>query len=159
MRKDSSAKGFTLLELTIVMLMLTVVCGLILPGYTGINNDYELEHAAVVMAQDIRLLQERAAARQDDGYNIYFGSQYYSLRLANDAGGYSTQQIIKKVSLSDGLKITERTFSQVASAGRNVLQINSGGAYQTGHIKLQNDKGSIYVVIAITGRVRVTKQL
>lgn len=159
MRRISSAEGFTMLELTIVMLMLTVVCGIIMPGYTGISDYYQLEHAADVMAGDIRLMQERAASRQNDGFNIYFGTDYYSMRFSNNTGGYNAQQILKKVSLPDGLKITDKLFSQVASAGRNVLQINSGGAYQTGHIKLQNDAGSVYVVIAVTGRVRVTKQL
>lgn len=85
LKKEKNNAGFTLLEITIVIVIITVLFSIFLVNYRGAEKEFALSRSAHKLAQDIRRVQEMAIASQitppdfeaaesvfpEGGYGIY----------------------------------------------------------------------------------------
>ena len=84
-KREKNSAGFTLLEITIVIVVITIMFSIFLVNYRGAEKEFALSRSAHKLAQDIRRVQEMAIASQttppdfidpnptfpEGGYGIY----------------------------------------------------------------------------------------
>jgi len=146
-------KGFTLLELILVILILGIILAIALPGFQRPLAHHRLYAAGREMVSEIRQLQQRALAEEKHSYKIKFFvdrsrnikiDHYYIMEDIN---------ILKTVELPAGINLYDTNF-----AGEK-LHINCSGypAYGFGGtVQLENDHNEkLYIIVAKTGRVRM----
>lgn len=85
-RLFASTKGFTLLELTVVIAIIILLSGIVLTNYRVGEREYALLRSAHKLAQDLRQVEKMAMASEtlpsssggwfpQGGYGIYFNQQ------------------------------------------------------------------------------------
>ncbi|MBM7854504.1 prepilin-type N-terminal cleavage/methylation domain-containing protein [Desulfohalotomaculum tongense] len=145
-----NSRGFTLIELIMVTVILGIVISVTVPNFYGYLNERRLETAALQMASDIRYLQQRALAEESASYGIAFYPRQGKYNL------YKSIKILKSVKLPPGVDVDRTSFRE------NRLQINVKGLPRGcvgGSVCLvsKNIPKVKYVVVAsITGRVRTS---
>jgi prepilin-type N-terminal cleavage/methylation domain-containing protein len=93
-------KGFTLLELTVVIAIIVLFSGIMLSNYRGGEREYALLRSAYKLAQDLRTVEKMAMASEmlpstfdgvggfpKGGYGIYFQVNSNSYILFADCNG------------------------------------------------------------------------
>lgn len=149
-------KGFTLIELMVVIAILTVVVLMTLPSFRGYLLEQRLDATAMELASDIRHLQQLALTEESVSYGITFylpnrnktGNKYYIHKGINK---------IKLVYMPPGVKISSTSFDE------NLLNINAKGMPEDGiggtvYLHDEHNRISKQVIVAtITGRVRVSE--
>jgi len=119
MLKDKQ-KGFTLIELIIVMVIIVILSTLVLANYRDGQKRYALVQSAQQLASDLRRAQNMAmngigitATRQ--GYGIYTQKdRTYYLIYSNSNASQSYQpsdELIETVNLANNVKITDVSIS------------------------------------------------
>ncbi|MGI6678592.1 MAG: pilus assembly FimT family protein [Dehalobacterium sp.] len=146
MRMSNNEKGFTLIEITLVLVILGIVLTIAYPMVTHMKQRVELEMAARYMVSDMRKWQFHAIAEQKD------------IRFVLDAG-------TKKYSFRDGVKIKEvRDLSSMIknighTEGMSAFYLRpSGLTSRAGHFLLKNAANDIKFIYVLntTGRIRVS---
>ncbi len=137
-----SKKGFTLVELVVVMMILGVVVAMTLPNYSRPFSDYKLYTAARQMQTEIRALQQKSTALDNTilTNSIQFGQ------------GINTYTIIEVISMSPDrvqyqqrvIKLPQGISIHATSLNNNQLNISKNGGVSTG--------GTITLVSAVTGK-------
>ena len=75
MRLFKSNNGFTLVELTLVVVFITLVAGLSVPVYQRFQNSNDLDLAAMELTQTLRRAQVLSLANDgDSNWGVYSGS-------------------------------------------------------------------------------------
>ncbi|MBO8137646.1 MAG: prepilin-type N-terminal cleavage/methylation domain-containing protein [Desulfotomaculum sp.] len=145
-----NCRGYTLLELVMVLSILGVFISIALPGYLGYFNRGQLETAAQQLASDIRYIQQRALAEESPtSYGIAFYPAHDKYNV------YKSMQILKSVKLPKGLVLQGTTFPE------HRMEINQKGIPRSGGgtVSIYNKYCRVYkyvVVASVTGRVRVS---
>ena len=91
-------KGFTLLELTVVIAIVILLSGIVLTNYQVGEREYALLRSAYKLAQDLRTAEKMAMASETlpasfgggfpkGGYGIFFQNNLYSYILFADCDG------------------------------------------------------------------------
>lgn len=154
----SDTAGFTILEVTFVLLIAGIFFVGLAPGIKRISAGTNLVLAADRMAADIRVLQQRALSEQSAEYFITFNpapENTYRLKQSR----HPVAETIAFVRLPEAVELDTTNFE---SAGRrHMLLVSAKGkpSPRGGAITLRNKMtGQVkYVIIAsITGRVRVS---
>ncbi|MGI9953179.1 prepilin-type N-terminal cleavage/methylation domain-containing protein [Moorellaceae bacterium AZ2] len=149
-----AGRGFTLVEISLVVALLGVVLAISLPSFRKPLAYYRLKVVASQMAQDLREIQQTALNEESDKYHVFFaaGGSHYEVRKAQE---HTLPQVIKRVYLPPTVKIVSTTFKDNA-----VTFSVKGTPYPTGGTVTLQDTVSgrfMYVIVAsITGRVRVS---
>lgn len=138
-------KGFTLLEITVVISIIALLSGILLAYYRGGEKQFALQRSTYKLAQDLRTAQEMAMSSRKfedafpkGGYGIYFRkytNSYILFADCNDNNTYdetgsaiSCEQAsantpypekIQTLSLERGMKITDLS----PASQENTLQI------------------------------------
>ncbi|MEN3004382.1 type II secretion system protein [Dehalobacterium formicoaceticum] len=146
MKRCNNQRGFTLIEITLVLVIIGILFVIAYPRVAHFKHKFELEMATRYMVSDIRKWQFQAMAEQKD------------YRFVLDAGK-------KTYSFRDGTKIKEvRDLSSMISSispteGMSEFYLRpSGITSRAGHFLLKNvvnDKKFIYV-LNTTGRIRAS---
>jgi prepilin-type N-terminal cleavage/methylation domain-containing protein len=146
MRRRNNEKGFTLIEITLVLVILGIVLSIAYPMVTHVKHKFDLEMATRYMVSDIRKWQFHAIAEQKD------------IRFVLDSG-------TKKYSFRDGVKIKEvRDLSSMIknidhTEGMSDFYLRpSGITSRAGHFLLKNAANDIKFIYVLntTGRIRVS---
>lgn len=109
-----NSKGFTLVELLLVVGILAVIFGLALPFALNTKFTNELDTAAENLRTTLREAQSQAVAAEGDlPYGIYFntsanpvsyilyrGTSYVNRDTSFNAGGYGTTELPKSATMS-----------------------------------------------------------
>lgn len=146
----NSERGFTLVELLVVVLLLGLLGALTVPGFrTGLAR-YQLDTAARVLAKDIREVQERVLNEESAAqFKITFEEHRYTVARE------TVRQ--KSVSLPVGTVVSTATFGggtmQVWFRGGVISPRPGGGTVVLRH--RATGLTSEVVVKPVTGRVRV----
>jgi len=72
--------GFTLIELLIVVSMITVLSGLMIPGFTNYLNNQNIRQAQERLKSDLRTIQNKALT----GVGLRTGVEYWGLKINSD---------------------------------------------------------------------------
>jgi general secretion pathway protein H len=154
--------GFTLIELTVVIVILSVVALLIFPRLPSVHEG-DLKTSARTLAAALRYLEDKAIATK----------QYYRLRVNFVQGGMEVTRVIpedEEVAVTDEvlsrLALVDRTgFADITTArlgklseGEAVLDFSPLGATDFVVFHLKSEDGSRFYTVAIypgSGRVAV----
>ncbi len=144
--------GFTLLEISLVVVLLGVAVGIALPNLQKPYARYQLQVAARQLVSDIRYLEQLAQSKEESNYNILFDytNDCYYLRLGATTlpNGYSD--------LPDSVDMLLPTFTD------NELKVKIDGTVIEGghvHLRSKTGEGDLYVIVyGFTGRVRIDTQ-
>jgi type II secretory pathway pseudopilin PulG len=149
-KKSTIATGFTIIEVTIVLLIISIVFIAALPVTGKAASSFNLRHTANQMAADIREVQQRALSESSSLYMINFYPNKYEIKKSS----HPTAAIIDAVHLPQGIRIEHINFSE------DQVRFSTEGTPRVGGtvtIRDQKTDKFMFVIIAsITGRVRVS---
>jgi prepilin-type N-terminal cleavage/methylation domain-containing protein len=146
--KNFNHKGFTLIEIAVVVLITSMLFGFAVVSFGAINRQ-NLNIAASMMAEDIRLTQQ-LSLNQDGEYRIIFDCSNEKYYITKEVKAY------KIVNLPAGVDLYNTNFPF------HELKFNQKGTpSQGGTVTLSNrQRNYLYVIVMpVTGRVRIDTKL
>lgn len=153
-----SKRGFTIVELAIVVLILGVLTALAIPAYHRHVSGYKLYSAARQMVGEIREVQQRAIAEEKASYYILFSvdpgrvneKDYYIVK--------DNMENVKTVKLDSAVNLYGTNF-KYGYDHRLGFSISGRPLNRGGRVMLEDKYGNVYyVIVAVnTGRVRIDK--
>ncbi|MDD5110526.1 MAG: prepilin-type N-terminal cleavage/methylation domain-containing protein [Patescibacteria group bacterium] len=155
----SLVRGFTLVELLVVMAVLVALAVLIVPLYANLQTERQAATAAEGVVSTLREAQARAMAGDGDRtWGVYFfddpaghGDQFVLFRGENYAGRDASYDLV--TALDDSL-----AFSAVSLGGGNEVVFGKvrGTTANTGSVTLTSTQGeSVTVAVNSAGTVSV----
>lgn len=149
-KRSTTATGFTIIELTVVLLIISIVFIAALPVTGRAASCFKLKHSANQIVANIREVQQRALSESSSGYMIDFRTDYYVIKKSS----HPTAIVVDAVHLPPGIRIEHINFSE------NPIRFSAKGIPNGGTITLLDEKTGQYlfvIIAAITGRVRVSE--
>lgn len=142
--------GFTLIEVMIVLVIISISVALAVPNFNKILGTYQLDISAREMVSDIRDLQQTAVKKQISTYSITWdiGSDKYLL-CNTSFTAYKTVNLPSSVDLVPNGELNKLGFT---TSG-----IPIGGIGGTIHLKDKFTGKDKYVKVDTLGRVRVSE--
>lgn len=148
MRKKDNIAGFTFVEMAAVLSIISILAALSIPSFFRIIGRHKLQTAAVLIAEDIREIQQRNISEESTEYHLKFdciNDKYYLCRTTNS---------YRIVGLPSGIDLVGTNF------GSQCLEFNLKGAPRPygGHLGLRDNQSGKYlfvIIASITGRVRI----
>ena len=139
-RKNDTQKGFTLVEMLVVLVLLSLLCSMAIPSLVHNWRNVQMDYAIQQLHHDIRWAQ-RAAEKADQivTINFYRYKQPYT---------YSVRYAGSPEHLRRRDKITAETI--IINRDKRIQK--------NGHILLQKGECKRYVYYYQTGRTRVSKK-
>lgn len=145
-------KGFSLIELIVVMAIMGIAAGIAVPVYNNMKPQIRLNGAARQVMGDLMWARMRAISQNNEFKIFFLDNHRYRILDDDDNNG-----IIK----IDGSELTvtkdiqdkyhDVTFTSTA----NPIFHPKGNAAPAATINLTNSHGTKTVTIAITGRVKI----
>ncbi len=157
-------KGFTVMELLIVFLILLIALAISTPFMLGAIQDYRLRGAAWQVGGDLRLVRQKSVS-SGRPYRLTFnnesaGSNPNSYTVERqEAGGSWTMDPGFRIRLQQTGSPTYVRIASASTPGGGVINFAANGTVSTtGTIRLIDNRGKQYwVAINSVGRVNVTK--
>jgi len=130
MRMRTDPRGFSLIELLIVVVVLGLVVAMGVPAYSSISRSYQVKGAAENIAAEVKLMRSKAMAT-GRSMTIHF------VMDSTNAGDYHVHDLggIAKWDLPRGV-----SFASGSAAGFTVTR--DGRVSNSSYIILQNDRGT-----------------
>ena len=149
---NSNNSGFTLLEISLVVVLLGIALGIAIPSLQKPYARYQLQVTARQLVSDIRYLEQTAQSKESNNYKITFD-------FTNDC--YYMQE--NTVTLPNGYKkLPGSVDMNPTTFPSNILEINQNGTVANGghvYFHSRNGAGDLYVIVyQHTGRVRLSDQ-
>jgi prepilin-type N-terminal cleavage/methylation domain-containing protein len=147
-----NARGFTILELMIVLAVLAIMAGIAIPNYIGWLPKRHLRSSAIDV-QAVIQLAKMTAIRENTSVSLKFnpGSEDYQAFIDANADGNPDGTIFRSKEMSPGIDLTGTGFAS------DTITFNSRGlANNAGAINLSNRLGqSLTVNVALSGITRI----
>ena len=153
-------RGFTLLELIIVVSILSIFAALALPTFNNAFSDYKIESAAKRIASDIRYARSYAITT-DDTISITFDPADENYQVKNSSNIKITHPFLKtnfQITMTKNFDLENIDLYQTTLPGPgNKLIFDSLGATQGGTIEIRYaGRVKIITVSAIDGDAYVS---
>ncbi len=141
-----SSRGFTLIEIIVIVALIALLSAVILPDFKSSLMDHKLNIAARQMAQNMRLVQQKAMS-EGVPWRIVFHSSSNNYKINQGI------KLWKQVNLPDGVEFMYIGFSE-----KTLTFYPSGAAVPAGTVKLTNNNKSLYIIVSVaTGRIRISE--
>jgi len=141
-----SRKGFTLIEVILVLAILGLFSIFIVPNFKKTLAKYKLEVAAQELAQNIRITQQKSI------------TEGVSHKIVLDLNKKDNYQMLsgrrgKLIKLPSGVYFDWTTYSEV---DKTLVFYPTGAPNRGGTIAITNGRDTLFVIVSIaTGRVRI----
>jgi len=139
--------GFTLVELLVVLLIMSVIFAMTVPALINSYSKYKLNTAALKLQQEIRDTSQLSLHKESRFYNIKF-YPYSNMYIINGPGGS------RAMGLPAGIEMVATNFSS------DTIYFSTRGApTQGGHISLRSTETldlKFIIVAPVTGRTRIS---
>ena len=156
----SADRGFTLMEMLIVVVVIGIVAAMAVPSFLGYMPKLRVKSAAREIVSDLRLARSKAVSERRP-FGVVFDLSTNSVTTFADTDDpasqtYSSSDSVMAIdTLNTDLDLSSCTYNN------NCVVFNSTGAASTsGDLQLVTDDGSILMsinLLASTGRVRLTE--
>jgi prepilin-type N-terminal cleavage/methylation domain-containing protein len=147
MKRTCIPKGFSLIELIIVIALISIVSAFAVPMWQKYTANTNLKNAAREVMADLSNAKQQAVEENLDVYRLTFnvaGNNYALSRT--DTGATSWTKSV--ASLGNGILIDSVNFS-----GGSVVSFKKRGTVSMGNLTLRNGLGSTATItVTITGR-------
>ena len=123
----ASSRGYTLIELIMVMVLLTVVSVVAIPKFVGFfdTSSISIEGAAGMVAADIRYTQELAMSAHTSKTIVFnTGDSYYTVDSRN-------VNLPSKVTISNGATFIFNSLGEPTTGGGSSVEIEAGSSTKT----------------------------
>ena len=130
------AAGFTLLEILVVMVIVGVLTGTVIFGFTGADAEQELKGNAQTLASRIELARQHALQRNRE-WGIYV-----------DRDGYRFAEF--DVETANWVERADRTFSAVETPANIVLNLRTSGV---GELPFADGEDLPQIVVFSSGEI------
>ena len=138
-------KGYTLIELMVVVVIISLLIGLSLNGLYNLIQWSKLNRAAAILSAELKNTQSRA----------FYGGEYYKLQFWPSLDRY---RIYKQTELIDDIILEDIDLFNTNFTNDNLYFYPSGVPSMGGTVTLKNKRGKVLYVIMtpVTARVRVS---
>lgn len=143
-------KGFTLLEIMIVLSILGILMLVTVPNFNSSKEDFYLDTSAKICTADLRYAQQLSIDTKSS-YGVYFEKSGYKLK--NAAG-----DVVKNVEFSGSVEYQLIKTSVVGLTINEIVFDAQGVPINVGEIdlKISGNNSHVYInVTSKTGEVRV----
>lgn len=148
-----SKKGFTILELMIVIAVMGIMATIAIPSYQTFMAQRRLNGAARLVMSDLMAARMQAVSKNNE-FRLFFVSNNPSYQILDDAnnnGAINTGETVVVKNIQ-----TDYTGVTIANATANPIFYPRGTSNGT-TVTISNVRGSKYVIVAaFTGRVRIS---
>ena len=155
-RKDRGVKGFTLVEMLIVVAIIAVLLTIFPSMFTSFRQRTNLREAAGALTEDMKLAKQRALA-ENVKYSITFNisSNNYTMNKY-DSNGIMINPPIKTVTLSgfgSGISILNQSYN---AGNSGTVTFQTRGTCSAGTVTLKNILNSqIAITSNLMGRISI----
>ncbi len=136
-------RGFTLLEILIVLAILGILCGLSVAAFVNLKNAQTLDRDTDLVVESLRQARSQTlTAVNDTNYGIHFSSNQFTLFAGST---YDPNASTNKVFNLNGSKII---VGQPGFVGFNVVfgRLSGETDQQTGQIMIQSPSGTSRII-------------
>jgi len=160
-RDNSCKSGFTLIEIAVVMVIISMVMLLVLPRLPSSDQE-NLKISARTLASTLRYIQERAATSQT-GYQLIFSPGTDVIKIyENGADGSAIEPadpFLRKSAVKEGIAIADVRIPRLGKINDGQLRVDVGvaGVRDFITIHLRSAEGKFWTVMAFPsgGKVKV----
>lgn len=149
--KMTNQKGFSLIEMVIVMFVISILAGITVSVYVGMKPSIRLSGATRQIIGDLMWARMQAISQNNEFRIIYDNNYQYSILDDDNNNGTSTagELLIQK-------NIRERYYDVTYSSSNtdDLVFFPRGNATNLATITITNASGAKTVKIAMTGRVK-----
>ena len=138
-------KGYTLIELMVVVIIISLLLGLSLSGLYNLIQWSKLNRAAAILSSELKNTQSRA----------FYEGVYYKIEFWSPLDRY---RIYRKTELYKDIQLEDINLFNVNFTNNKVYFYPSGVPSMGGTVTLKNKRGKILYVIMtpVTARVRIS---
>lgn len=145
-------KGYTLIELMVVVGIISLLLGLSLNGLNNLVQWNKLNTAAALLSSELKTTQSRAFYE-----GVYYKIEFYptfNCPTLNKYKIFKESELYKEIKL-EGVELFKTNFTK-----NKVFFYPSGVPGQGGTVTLKNKKGKVLYVIMtpVTARVRISPE-
>ena len=146
-RSTNRTKGYTLIELMVVVGIISLLLGLSLNGLNNLIQWNKLNTAAALLSSELKNTQSRA----------FYEGVYYKLQFWPTLDRY---RVYKQTVLIDDIILKDIDLFNTNFTDNNLYFYPNGVPSMGGTVTLKNKKGKILYVIMtpVTARVRVSPE-
>ncbi len=152
-RFKKTARGFTLIELIVVIALIAILTAIAVPGYQTFMVRSRLKGAARQVMSDL-MNARMMAVSLNQKVKVHIEADGHTYEIWSDADGNGTVATNEGVNIS---KDVHQDYHDVALSTTNDPIFNPrGAASQLGTVTVTNSAGSRDITVAISGRVAVS---
>ena len=149
MKKNTNSKGFTLIELMIVIAILGILAGIAAPNFQTYMTRMRLNGAARQIMTDLMEARSKAVSR-NNRFRVFFLDDH-QYKVLDDDNNNNAEDSGETTITRD---IQNEYYGVTLSASANPIFYPRGTAYGS-RITITNSSGSKVVGVATAGRVRI----
>jgi general secretion pathway protein H len=157
----SGCRGFTLMELVVVLALLAMVAMLVVPRLPSTDND-DLKSSARALAATLRYMQDRAATARTT-YYLHVEPGTDAARIAELGGDGNEKEpedpLLRKQPIEKGIQVADVVIPRLGrvAEGQFRLDIGPGGLrdFVSIHLRAGNDNFWTVMAFPAGGKVKV----
>ncbi len=148
MYKPTDNGGFSLLEVTVVVVISVILASILLPNYARMANRSRLNGATRELVGDLMKVRMQCVSENKQFSFAFGGSRYTVYRDDNRNGVFEESEILNERDLSSGYGGVNMTATQD-------IVYNPRGTVSGATVTVANATGTKTIVVNIAGRVKV----